>query len=975
MQEREVTGSTRFQGLSAAQVADSRREHGSNVLNPPARQVWWKQFLGKFDDPVIRILIIAAVVAMGTGELIEGAGILVAIFLATGLAFLNEFKAEKEFDILNKVNDDVPVKVIRDGRFQVIPKKEVVVGDVAFIELGEECPADGRVLDAVNLQLDQSRLTGESDPVAKLPFDSPEIAADDGDTYPAYLVLRGTPVVDGYGYIEVTAVGAGTEIGRTALAASEETDGDTPLSRQLKKLGKLIGVIGFGVATVTFAALVVRGVALKTLTQSAAQWSVSAILLAAIVVALARVWLPVCFDGWELWKGRDAAPGWLKKGAARGWGLMVALGAGIAALGLAILWIGGVLPASPAGWINAAALPHFINFFMIAVTLIVVAVPEGLAMSVTLSLAYSMRKMTAANNLVRKMHACETIGAATVICTDKTGTLTMNRMTVMTAEFAALQGKTPENALNFVAVAMAANSSANLSRAGDGRATAVGNPTEGALLLWLEKQDIDYEPVRESFRILHQWTFSTERKFMATKGIRHGEQTELLLVKGAPEIILNRCVAIEHADAVAELTDAERQDILRRLLEFQQRGMRTLGFAWKENPAAGDELADVAVGLTWQGFVAIADPVRPDVPAAVQACYDAGIKVKMVTGDNPETAREIGRQIHLWDDREAGEGEIITGAEFAALPDGEAVAAAVKLKIMARARPNDKLKLVKALKSAGEIVAVTGDGTNDAPAMNYADVGIAMGKTGTAIAKEAADIILLDDSFGSIVNAVMWGRSLYRNIQRFILFQLTVNVVALSIAMLGPFIGIEFPLTVIQMLWVNLIMDTFAALALATEPPSREVMNLPPRRNDAFIVTPGMWRGIFGVSAIFLLMLVGLLSWMDCRDYENDRYWQSIFFSLFVFLQFWNMFNAKCYGSCRSIFSRLFDNRAFLLIAGGILVGQVILVEIGGEVFRTTPLGWKEWLAVIGASSVILWCGEAVRFGGRLKRRKTGRSA
>ena len=358
---------------------------------------------------------------------------------------------------------------------------------------------------------------------------------------------------------------------------------------------------------------------------------------------------------------------------------MVALGAGIAALGLAILWIGGVLPASPAGWINAAALPHFINFFMIAVTLIVVAVPEGLAMSVTLSLAYSMRKMTAANNLVRKMHACETIGAATVICTDKTGTLTMNRMTVMTAEFAALQGKTPENALNFVAVAMAANSSANLSRAGDGRATAVGNPTEGALLLWLEKQDIDYEPVRESFRILHQWTFSTERKFMATKGIRHGEQTELLLVKGAPEIILNRCVAIEHADAVAELTDAERQDILRRLLEFQQRGMRTLGFAWKENPAAGDELADVAVGLTWQGFVAIADPVRPDVPAAVQACYDAGIKVKMVTGDNPETAREIGRQIHLWDDREAGEGEIIAGAEFAALPDGEAVAAAVKL--------------------------------------------------------------------------------------------------------------------------------------------------------------------------------------------------------------------------------------------------------------------------------------------------------
>ncbi len=955
----------RYQGLSSAEVQANRERDGWNLLEPPVRPPWWKQFLGKFDDPVIRILMIAALIALCTGEILEGGGILIAIFLATALAFLNEFRAEKEFDILNKVNDDVPVKVIRDSEFHMIPKKEIVTGDILFIELGEEIPADGHILESVNLQVDQSRLTGESDPVRKISTAEAENLPPHTETYPPDQLLRGTPVVDGYGYMEVTAIGAKTEIGKTAVAASEDSGEKTPLNIQLERLGKLIGVIGFSMAGITFAALVLRGVLHGTLAQNDIQWILSGILFLAVLTALVRVWLPVVYDGIGFWRKTLTQPLWLTRAGFRGWPLMILTGTVIALAGVGILAAMGKLPPSVHEWIGPKALPLFIQFFMIAVTLVVVAVPEGLAMSVTLSLAYSMRKMTAANNLVRRMHACETIGAATVICTDKTGTLTMNRMRVHEMEF-------PSSFRDSFFLGIAANSTANLSAPEEGsdEPLPVGNPTEGALLLYLKKNALDYDRLRHSFRITKQWTFSTERKFMATRGFPENAGQEILFAKGAPEILLKRCGSLRTAGGILPLDESGRSAILARLLEYQGRGMRTLGFASLENPGTEEDLSILATGMVWDGFAAIADPVRPDVPDAVAACRRAGIQVKMVTGDNPETAREIGRGIHLWEEDSQDKYQIITGAEFAALSDAEALIAADRIRIMARARPNDKLRLVRCLKTNGEVVAVTGDGTNDAPALNYADVGISMGKTGTSIAKEASDIILLDDSFPSIVNAVLWGRSLYRNIQKFILFQLTVNAVALTIAMLGPFLGIELPLTVIQMLWINLIMDTFAALALATDPPDPAVMNLPPRRNTAFIVTPAMWIGIVSGAVVFLAVLCTLLLWMRKNGLEADSRYLTIFFCVLVMMQFWNLFNAKCWGSADPVFKHLSGNRMFLLIAFGILILQILIVQFGGKIFRCIPLGLSDWLWIIGGTSLILWGGEILRTIGRIRARR-----
>ena len=603
---------------------------------------------------------------------------------------------------------------------------------------------------------------------------------------------------------------------------------------------------------------------------------------------------------------------------------------------------------------------------MIAVVIIVVAVPEGLAMSVTLSLAYSMRKMTAQNNLVRKMHACETIGAATVICSDKTGTLTRNEMRVSEAHIPALEGGSLDTPFGrVVAESVAANSTAQLT-VEDGETKPLGNPTEGALLLWLKEKNVDYLAARGNFAVGRQLPFSTERKYMATAGTG-ADGAKRVYVKGAPEVLLGRATTVLTSTGDRPLTDGEKATITAEMKGFQQRGMRTLGLALKPTDAPTGDIEPQVNGLTWVGFVAISDPVRPEVPGAVQSCQAAGIQIKIVTGDTADTAREIGRQIGLLSSADEAGAEL-TGAEFAAMTDEQAAEAVKPLKVMSRARPMDKMRLVELLKHQGHVVAVTGDGTNDAAALNHADVGLAMGKTGTAVAKEAADIILLDDSFKSIVNAVMWGRSLYLNIQRFILFQLTINVVALGVALLGPFVGIDFPLTVMQMLWVNLIMDTFAALALATEPPSEDVLKKKPRDAEAFIITPPMTKLIFGVGLFFLAIMVAFLLFMKGLSGDELRRWQAIFFSVFVLLQFWNLFNARCYGTTRSAWDGLLQNKAFLLIAAAILVGQIVLVQLGGDVFRTVPLGALEWLAIIAGTSPVLILGE-------LFRRKARRSA
>lgn len=962
------------QGLTTAQVEQSRAQHGANILTPPKRDPWWKLYLEKFEDPVIRILIIAAVltiiVGFVDGHFAEGIGIVIAILLATSLAFVNEYRAKREFDVLNRVNDELPTQVIRNGAYALVPRQDLVVGDIVLTEAGDEIPADGRIVEAVSLQVNESLLTGESLPVHKVEWKE---KANSTVSFPEDQVFRSTLVVDGRGMFEVTNVGDRTKIGEIAREATSETDEVTPLNAQLERLSKLIGVIGFSVAALTYGGLVLHSVAVGELTLTAGNWYFLLVLIAAVLTIGARVWLPIVYDAFELAGRPKEQPKWLENNSLSGW--MLNVGAGIAVLILGV-FVGVVLQFlpgfDPATWIEGSILLALLRYFMVAVTIIVVAVPEGLPMSVTLSLAYSMRRMTATNNLVRNMHATETVGAATVICSDKTGTLTLNQMRVREDNFPLLGGREFSN--NFtvntdklIAESIASNTTANLTRVAGEPVRSIGDSTEGALLMWLEDKAIDYVYHRSNFKTHVQLTFSSDRKYMATLGTSAVTNTTLLHVKGAPEILLDQCVSIQTANGVEPLA-GKRDQIEEEMLGYQRRGMRILGFSYKEvvNEAT-ESIEEIVENMIWLGYIAIADPIRPEVPGAVQSCRDAGIMVKIVTGDNPETAKEIARQINLWmPEDENDPATHMTGREFEEMDDEQAKVAVMKLKVLSRARPLDKMRLVRLLQANDQVVAVTGDGTNDAPALNYANVGLAMG-SGTDIAKEASDIVLLDDSFKSIVNAVMWGRSLYQNIQRFILFQLTINVAALGIALLGPFIGVEFPLTVIQMLWINLIMDTFASLALATEPPRWEVMKQLPRKSTDFIINPTMIRWILGFGVTFIILLVGFLMFIQNDGVVTD-YELSVFYATFIMLQFWNLFNARVLGLNISAFSGIMENRAFMWIALAIFIGTIMIVQFGGEIFRTVPLEITEWIAITIVTSGVLWIGELFRWSARLKK-------
>ena len=598
-----------------------------------------------------------------------------------------------------------------------------------------------------------------------------------------------------------------------------------------------------------------------------------------------------------------------------------------------------------------------LKYFMMAVTLIVMAVPEGLPMAITLSLALNMRRMLKSNNLVRKLHACETMGAVTVICTDKTGTLTQNKMQV-----SALELKQGDEALLDTAIAL--NSTAELN---DGKP--IGNPTESALLLWLDAQGKDYEELRKQVNVLKQLPFSTERKMMATLAEVDGET--YLFVKGAPEIVMKKCI----------IEDRMQRQSAEELDEWQHKAMRTLAFAYKKIEASimrtsRTSTAEVvalldANDLQLQAIAAIADPIRPDVPAAVQECRHAGIEVKVVTGDTAATAMEIGKQIGVFEDEPENIGadgsmtsldqQMITGEQWEALSDEEAYERAKDIRVMSRARPTDKQRLVAMLQKRGEVVAVTGDGTNDAPALHYAHVGLSLG-SGTSVAKEASDMTLLDDSFKSIANAVMWGRSLYRNLQRFLFFQLVVNVAALLLVLGGSVIGTEMPLTVTQILWVNLIMDTFAALALASLPPSHEVMKDKPRKASDFIINKSIGFGILFCGIVFFLVMFALLVYCERRGKGGvDVHELTMFFTTFVMIQFWNLFNAKALMSHHTAFRHFLKDKGMILVLVLVLVGQWIIVTFGGEMFRTTPLSLHEWLLIIGSTSVVLWAGELWR--------------
>ncbi|NET26394.1 calcium-translocating P-type ATPase, PMCA-type [Okeania sp. SIO1I7] len=954
---------SRYRGLTQAEVEANRQKYGSNLLTPPKRSPWWKLWLEKFDDPVIRILIIAAVIAITVGifegNYVEGLGIIAAIILATSVAFLNEYKASKEFDILNQVSDEIPIAVIRDNKVTTVPKKDLVVGDIVLIETGDEIPADGQVLEAVSLQVNEASLTGEAIPVAKVADVNLSSNGNTGCAYPPNKVLRDTVVNDGHGVIEITAVGDETEIGKTARCVLDITDVETPLNLQLERLSNLIGILGLVVAVLIDIALVARGIFTGELDLTSGQWYIISILTVSLIVALTRVWLPIIVDGLESIGKEIELPEFLENDSGIAWVKNILLALAISGIGIGVGYYLEWVPTSPTDWISADVAVKFLTYFMIAVAVIVVAVPEGLALSVTLSLAYSMQKMTQQNNLVRRMHACETIGATTVICSDKTGTLTENKMQVSDANFPSFDDNTL-NAENIIVEAICSNSTANLEYKKGEESIPLGDHTEGALLLWLEENNIEYIDKRQDFDIVSQLTFSAERKYMATMGNSSITGDKILHIKGAPELLLASCHQILTAEGVKPFADSIRVSIAAELNQYETIGRRTLGFAYIRDPQdyqQGKELEQYH-DLIWLGFVAIADPVREEVPNAVKICQKAGVKVKMITGDSRLTAVEIAREIGIISQDDPND-YCITGGKLRSLDDEAVLEVLKKVKVIARARPQDKQRIVQLLQSSGEVVAVTGDGTNDAPALNQAQVGLSMG-SGTSVAKEASDIIILNDSFASIENAVMWGRSLYQNIQKFILFQLTINVAACGIALLGPFIGINLPFTVTQLLWVNLIMDTFAALALATEPPNQKVMENTPRNSQDFIISKPMMVSIFSVAAVFLVFFVAFLLYIQ-KDRVVTPYELSLFFTTFVMLQFWNMFNAKCFGLKESAFSNISKNVSFVAIAAFIFVGQILMVQFGGAVFRTVPLSLRDWLIIIGGTSIVLWIGEIWR--------------
>ena len=877
-------------GLTDAEVVESRRLHGDNVLTPPAKEPLWRKFLAKLTDPLIIILLVAAALSIGIAfyeyfglghdatAFLEPVGILLAVVLATGLAFIFETKADREFDILNKVNDDEPVRVIRNGQSQQITKRDVVAGDVVMIGTGDEIPADGTLIDAVALMVDESSLTGE--PACAKTTDSRDF--DPEATFPSNRVMRGTKVMEGHGVFRAEAVGDRTENGKVFQAAQIDNSIKTPLDEQLERLGSLITKLGYAVA-----ALVVVG------------------------------------------------------------------------------RLGIYFSNEPFEWISF--ITYLLQTVMLAVTLLVVSVPEGLPMAVTLSLAYSMRRMLKTNNLVRKLHACETMGATTVICTDKTGTLTQNRMRVASMQFYPVEGFTQQQCDALVREGMAVNSTASLDLSRKDDPQPIGNPTEGALLLWLHDNGCDYLELKRRAGRVAELPFSTERKYMATAVVSAAEAgRRILYVKGAPEILLTMC----------DMPQQQREGIRTTLAEYQNQAMRTLAFAFR--PLADGEQGITPEGISGRlamlGIAAISDPVREEVPAAVTECRNAGIEVKIVTGDTTATAREIGRRIGLWTDDTDTDRNIITGPEFEALDERQLADRVMDLKIIARARPMDKKRLVEALQAHNQVVAVTGDGTNDAPALKAANVGLSMGD-GTSVAKEASDITIIDNSFGSIARAVMWGRSLYLNIQRFILFQLTVNVAACLTVLFGAFTGTESPLTVTQMLWVNLILDTFAAMALASLPPSPQVMNAKPRDRSAFIITSHMKRRIISTGGLFFLLMMVLLYLFRHADVESllqpwhldfsspghiSPYELSLFFTLFVMLQFWNLFNARAFGTGRSAFHMAHCD-GFVFIALLILVGQYLIVTFGGTMFSVVPLKATDWGIVIAATSAVLWVGELRR--------------
>jgi Ca2+-transporting ATPase len=845
----ELTSLAGPSGLSEDRVGTFRQQYGANVKTPPAREPLWKQYLEKFDDPIIRILLLAvgisAIVAVikGTG-LLDTIGIIAAIFLSTGIAFFNEYRSSREFAILNAHRDEMAVRVIRDGHPRQVPSREIVVGDLILLEAGDAVPADVFVFSSCELTVDESAFTGESEPVKRDVRDR---------------VLKGTYVTAGKGQVIAAAVGDEARMGAIAASLGIDHVTETPLEQKLGNLAGVISKFGYMMAVLICSSLFIRGIFTGEITG-----------------------------------------------------------------------------------INLDTANNLLRYFMLAVVIVVAAVPEGLPMSVALSLSLAMRKMTRANCLVRRLIACETIGSATTICTDKTGTLTKNQMTVVesSAGFPARNDGLPGSPAEWIALNAAVNSTAHLDTR-DGNVTVIGNSTEGALLRWLAVHRLDYGKIRAETHVAKQHLFEGSRKRMSTVIRLNGRSW--LLVKGAPEILAALCTESPDLTGVSALAS---------------RAMRTLAFAHREITGENED----ETALVWDGYVGIRDPLREDIVASVAACGTAGIRVRMVTGDNPGTARAIAHEAGI-----LGNGTVVQGAAFRSLSPEEQVLAARNIDVMARAEPLDKLLLVEALRKNGDVVAVTGDGTNDAPALKHADVGFAMGIAGTEVAREAGDIILLDDSFASIVRAVSWGRSLYENIQRFLLFQLTINFCACLLVFIVPLLGYPEPFTIIQILWINIIMDTLAAFALCSEAPHGGLMNRKPVARDAAIVSPFMVLSIVVTGTCFVLagilqMSTGFLGGNTPAEIST------VFFSAFIVAAVWNGVNCRALDGKMPPFFR--GNPLFFVIMGGVIAIQIAVVQFGGAVFETVPLSAYQWGRIIVATASVLVIGFLLRASFRYYTRK-----
>lgn len=991
------------EGLTDDQVQALRKKFGRNELTPPKRKPWWKELFEKFEDPTILILMVSAVLALAIASIekwvlhspeasfLDTIGIFLAIGLATLVGFFSERKSAREFELLNKVKDDITVKALRNGQLTELNIGEIVVGDVIKLTIGDKIPADGVFLEVSNLKIEQSMMTGESLPVSKKVFfedvyleDAEALKTINQLSNPSF-AARGTMVADGTGWLRVTAVGDATQMGKIASALAEDSyENETPLTQKLTRLAKTISAVGVAGALLIFTVMSVQaaisaiheeGMVSTLLNTNGLNHQLALVILGALVLGFlsVRFLLKPFFQSMDL--EMDAL--WKR------FLCFIPMAAVSFVLLLGICAMVTSAPGEPEFQSGLNLLQDVLLSFVVAVTIIVVAVPEGLPMMVTVSLALNMMKMARENCLVRKLVASETIGSATVICTDKTGTLTQNQMSPVwgvmgTTEFSTADEleKLPQNPnWDRLVQGICVNSSADLhvETAPDGSriVSGIGNPTECAFLKFLDRLGTAYGPVRLQAQVQEVLGHNSQRKMSAVKVLENGNS--LIFLKGAPERILLRCSKILNDGTVQPLTPEVWAKLENLVAEASSRGLRILAFAEGSFPENGVPLGILIEDepykeFTLTGILGIADPLRAEVPDAVAHCQKAGIVVKMVTGDALPTARAIARDAGIYSGSESE--LVMTSEEFNAIPDEELPEKAKALRVLARSTPSDKLRLVKALHEDGEVVAMTGDGTNDAPALKFADVGLAMGKTGTEVAKEASDIVLMSDDFTNIVTGVRWGRTLYQNIQRFLQFQLSVNAAALLCAVIGPCVGVPLPLTVTQLLWINIIMDTFAAIAYSTQPPRANVLDQPPIQRSASIITSEMLLNIGIVSVFQTSILFASLfgGWFVTKGADGSFDVQSlesltIFFTMLVMFQFWHKFNCRSLSGHESAFCDLLKCRGFLTIIFLITLTQIVLVQIPavGVFFRTVPLTLIQWLEITVLTSTVLLVGWIAR--------------